>query len=229
MLQLPFTHEQFIQVFAAYNTAVWPAQWVAYAIGLAAVGAASLRLGGARWIVPLALAVLWLWTGMAYHWMHFSAINRAAFAFGALFVLQAGLFVLLAFRGGLAWGRARGGAAALSWLLIAYALAGYPALGMALGQAYPAMPTFGITPCPVTIFTFGMLLQASRRVPRWLLFIPVTWAVIGGSAAVLLRVPQDWVLLLSALAVLPIVLAHRPRPPFGLAPMPRARDLGVQR
>lgn len=228
MLQLPFTHEQFLQVFAGYNTAVWPAQWVAYALGIAAVAAAHFRAGAARWLVPLALAAMWLWTGVMYHWMHFSAINRAAFAFGALFVLQALLFVLVAFRGGLAWSPVRSAAAPWSWLLIVYALVVYPALGIALGQAYPALPTFGITPCPVTIFTFGLLLQASRRVPVWLLVIPVLWALVGGSAALLLRVPQDWVLLLSALAVLPVLMANRRYPKAGRA-LPHASRVGVQR
>jgi hypothetical protein len=60
---------------------------------------------------------------------------------------------------------------------------------------------FGITPCPVTIFTLGMLLLA-RPMYWWLLAIPVLWSLVGGSAAFLLGVPQDWVLLLSGVAVL---------------------------
>ena len=31
---------------------------------------------------------MWLWTGLAYHALHFSAINPAAFGFAALFVVQ---------------------------------------------------------------------------------------------------------------------------------------------
>ena len=30
---LPFTHEAFIDVFRVYNTAIWPAQVVAYLLG----------------------------------------------------------------------------------------------------------------------------------------------------------------------------------------------------
>ena len=36
---LPFTREQFLGVFADYNTAVWPAQVVAYVLGLIVVAA----------------------------------------------------------------------------------------------------------------------------------------------------------------------------------------------
>jgi hypothetical protein len=67
---------------------------------------------------------------------------------------------------------------------------------------------FGITPCPVTIFTLGLLLLA-RPMYWWLLVIPVLWSLVGGSAAFLLRVPQDWVLLVSGVAVLWVEVRDR--------------------
>ncbi len=209
MVQLPFTHEQFIQVFAEYNAAVWPAQFAAYVLGLAVVVAAFKAVTWAPRFVPVALAAMWLWIGMVYHWLHFATINQAAVAFGAVSVVQAVLFAIVAARGGLDVGRGRGAAGVLGWLLIAYALVVYPLLGMALGQTYPGMPMFGITPCPVTIFTFGVLLLARQRVPWWLLVIPGLWTLIGGSAAMLLQVPQDWMLLFSILAIIPIAFANR--------------------
>ncbi|PVE21656.1 hypothetical protein DC522_25485 [Microvirga sp. KLBC 81] len=75
-----------------------------------------------------------------------------------------------------------------------------PLLGIWLGHAYPALPLFGVTPCPVTILTFGCLLLTTKPVPWWTLVIPVLWSLVGGSAALLLDVPQDWVLLVSGLA-----------------------------
>jgi hypothetical protein len=69
---------------------------------------------------------------------------------------------------------------------------------------------FGVTPCPVTIFTFGILLLTTQRVPRWLLVIPFVWSMIGGSAAILLGVMQDWLLLVSGfIAISLIVLRDR--------------------
>ena len=41
---------------------------------------------------------------------------------------------------------------------------------------------FGVTPCPVTIFTFGLFLLTVRRFSYWLLIIPFVWSLIGGSA-----------------------------------------------
>ena len=64
---------------------------------------------------------------------------------------------------------------------------------------------FGIAPCPVTVFTFGLLLLTTEWVPRRLLVIPVVWSVIGGSAAFLLAIPQDWPLLVSGVTVLALL------------------------
>jgi hypothetical protein len=65
---------------------------------------------------------------------------------------------------------------------------------------------FGVTPCPVTIFTFGLLLLTVRSVPRWLFVVPFVWSLIGGSAAILLNVPQDWLLLVSGCITVPLIV-----------------------
>lgn len=65
---------------------------------------------------------------------------------------------------------------------------------------------FGVSPCPVTIFTFGLLLMTTGRFSYWLLVIPFIWSVIGGSAAILLDVRQDWLLLVSGFIAVPILV-----------------------
>jgi hypothetical protein len=209
MLQLPFTAEQFLDVFARYNLTVWPAQLVLTALGGLLVLAAAR--GGPRRgrLVALGLAALWLWTGMAYHLAFFSAVNPAAPLFAALTLAQAGLFVDAArrgrpieFRPGRDW---RGPAGAG---LLAYALVAYPALGLALGHRYPAAPTFGL-PCPTTLFTFGLLLWQRERVPPALVVLPVVWSAIGAWAAVGLGMWED--LGLAAAAVLGIAATRSPR------------------
>ena len=200
---LPFTREQFLAVFAAYNEAVWPAQYVAYALGLAAIVAVAKRGPASARVVSGILAAMWLWTGLTYHAMYFSATNEAAWGFAALFVAQAVLFVEAGLiRGRVAPAPIGGPRSWLGWSLVGYSALIYPLLGLALGDRYPAMPMFGITPCPLTIFTFGVLMLAAGRVPRRLLVIPGAWSLVGGSAAFLLDVPQDWLLLGSGLCIL---------------------------
>lgn len=152
---------------------------------------------------------MWLWTGIAYHGMYFSEINKAAFVFAALFVVQGLLLSRAAVTKAFRFGFSGSASAWLGWGLIVYALVAYPLLGLWAGLRYPQMPMFGITPCPVTIFTFGVFLLAASPVSRWLLVIPVIWSLIGGSAAVLLQVPQDWLLLFSGLSVIPLLRSER--------------------
>jgi len=92
---------------------------------------------------------------------------------------------------------------------------GYPALGLLLGERAIELPAFGVTPCPVVLTTLGMLLLTTGPARSWLFVIPVAWALIGGSAAVLLRVPQDWPLLLSPLLLAIVVIRERLQGGFG--------------
>jgi hypothetical protein len=192
---LPFTAEQFFAVFAAYNAATWPAPVLAYLLGAAAL-ALALRGGAvADRAVPAVLGGLWLWTGIAYHWLHFAPVNPAARLFALAFAAQGGLLVYLgSVRRRLLFGWRAGTGAAVGLLLAGYAAVLYPLLGRLTGHIWPAAPTFGVTPCPLTIFTFGLLLFTRGRVPPVLLAIPALWSLVGGTAAVLLQVPQDWML-----------------------------------
>lgn len=209
---LPFTREQFLSVFVAYNDAVWPAPVLAYLLGLGMVVALVRRQAPSDRILGAGLAAMWIWTGIAYHWLFFSRINRGAVVFGALFVLQGALLVHAALaHGALVFGTTRRATSWLGWALLAYASLGYPVVGLWTGHRYPAAPMFGITPCPVTLFTLGLFLLTTRPVPGRLLVIPLAWSLVGGSAAFLLHVPQDWPLLVSGLIV-PILLLREPHP-----------------
>jgi hypothetical protein len=205
---LPFTPDQFLAVFGAYNLAVWPAQLVAYLLGL---GMVLTLVRTTRWthrIVGAGLGLMWVWTGVAYHAEFFAPINKAANAFAALFVVQGLLFAHAALlQADLRFYRGHGLRSWLGWALVVYAAFVYPLIGV-VGHGYPAMPMFGITPCPVTLFSFGVLLLAQPPVPRRLLVIPLVWALVGGSAAFLLAVPQDWPLLFSGLLVVPWLWRH---------------------
>jgi hypothetical protein len=205
---LPFSAEQFFAVFDGYNRATWPAPVLAY---LAAFGmVAAALLGRAAPAVAAGLAVLWIWTGLAYHVAHFAAINPAAWGFGAAFAVQGVLLLRAGLRGRLAFGPPRRRIETLAGLaLVAYAAVLYPLLTHLSGHAWPAAPVFGVTPCPLTIFTFGILLLTRGRLPLMLLVIPALWSLVGGTAAVLLGVLPDWMLPISALVGTALLRARR--------------------
>jgi len=202
---VPFTREVFLGVFERYNEAIWPAQIVAYLLCLVAVWRAARPFPGSGRLIAAVLGLAWIWTGVAYHMLFFARINWAAWAFGLLFVIQGLLFLINGtIRGRLTFrfnGDLDGWA---GMILIALAMLLYPLVG---DQDWSRAAFVGVAPCPTTLFTFGMLLMAAPRTPWHLLVIPVLWSLIGGSAALVLGIPQDAAL--PAAALLTIVLAAR--------------------
>ncbi len=134
---LPFTREQFLAVFVAYNHAVWPVQILAYLLGLLMVALIMLPSRGRSRVIAIGLATMWLWTAVAYHGMHFSSISAGAWGFAALFVMQGLLFIEAGVvRARLTFGWPKGWTGALGWALVVYASIVYPLLGQLLGDGY---------------------------------------------------------------------------------------------
>jgi hypothetical protein len=211
-MALPFSVEEFLGVFARYNEAIWPVQAVAYVLGFAAVAAAFRHQSYSDRAISGVLAALWLFTGALYHLTFFRTINPAAVIFGALFVAQAFLFVWTGLvQGTLTFSPDRGPRSIVGGFFVLYAMVLYPLLGLAFGHAYPASPTFGVsvTPCPLTIFTFGVLLWTGPRLPKWVLAIPLLWAVLGLSAAVSLGIREDLGLVIAGLTTAVLLLVRR--------------------
>jgi hypothetical protein len=187
----PFSLSQFLDVFHRYNDAVWPAQAILVCLAIVAI-VAALSTGRRRSKVTSAvLAVLWIWTGVVYHYVFFREINPAAMLFAIAFVVEGALLVWLGvvrtslrFEARPGWPTVIGGATML------YALVGYPLIGLALGHRYPAAPTFG-APCPTTIFTFGLLMWATPPRARAVVVIPTLWSIVALFAAVRFGMWED--------------------------------------
>ena len=217
-MQIPFTIDQFLDVFHSYNEAVWPAQWIMVLLGAATV-VAVFRMRKPTRIPLLLLAALWLWMGIVYHFLSFRSINPAAALFSALFVAQSGLFMWLAFREPLRlFTFRRDSAGVLGVSMIVFSLIIYPLLGWLLGHRYPYAPTFGL-PCPTTVFTFGLLLLARPSLPRSASIIPVLWSIVATSAALQLGMMEDLSLPVVAI-IASVVSLQRNRP---VARLRRAR------
>jgi len=188
-MTLPFTTEQFLEIFRQYNTAIWPLQMVLAAVALGAAVLAGHR--GRDRLVSIVLAGLWAWTGIVYHWIFFTRINGAAWLFGAIWLAGAAAFGWDAFRPRPLPSHERPRwCLAAGWALVVYALIVYPILGHLDGRVYPSSPAFG-APCPVTIATFGVLWLYAPIARRYLLVAPLVWAAVGSSAAFTLGVRED--------------------------------------
>ncbi|RPI49211.1 MAG: hypothetical protein EHM55_24190 [Acidobacteria bacterium] len=206
---LPFTNDQFFGIFADYNDTFIVAAvafWLASVLTLAYVYKDPADRSRT---LSFFLGALWLWTALAYHALLFTRINPAAWVFAALFVVQAWLFFRAGARRRVEYFSPVRATQAVGVGLVAYALA-YPFLTIALGHSYPATPTFGV-PCPTAILTVGVLATARGRVPPALAIVPILWGFIGGSAAVLLAVATDYVLLGAGIMLTLLLIAQRVR------------------
>jgi hypothetical protein len=162
-----------------------------YLLGSTVIFLSIKKIAKADKIINVILSFFWLWMGIVYHLLYFARINKAAYLFGGVFILQGLLFF---YQGVLSdklsykfrfdkfgW---------VGTILMTFALIIYPFLGYVFGHFYPASPTFGL-PCPTTIFTFGILMWFDKKMPLSILIIPFIWSIIGFFAALQLGVRED--------------------------------------
>jgi hypothetical protein len=196
-VKIPFTQVQFFDVFAAYNTAIWPAQIFLYLAGLAVIVLAIRRSQWGDHVISAILAFYWIWMGALYHIVFFRRINSAALVFGVVFIVQGALFIIATMRRTLRFGATLGWKGIIGAAFIVYAMVIYPILGIVASHGFLDGPLFGVAPCPTTIFTFGILLWTHTRVPRYTFIIPLLWSLVGFLAAVNLGVPEDYGLVVA--------------------------------
>jgi hypothetical protein len=217
-MQLPFTVDEFFNIFRDYNEALWPFQFVL--VGLALVAVFLVFKPGRRSgvVISAILAFFWGWIALAYHLAFFAGINPLAYLFAAVSLTGALTFLWQGvFRQRLEFAWEGGGRSFTGAVLVAFALVIYPLWSWAAGHGYPAMPTFGL-PCPTTIFTIGLLAFAVRPNPRGPLVVPLLWCLVGAQAAFLLGVYQDLGLIFAGIAgVVLLVRAKVPAPSFTVA------------
>ena len=208
-MTLPFSEQQFFDVFGRYNTRLW---FVVVLLWIATVWFVVQWVRGRSTSLSLSmlLAFHWAWSGVVYHASFFAAVNPGAWLFAGLFTIESAIFIWLAGtrRIEFVWGHTV--RHKVAGVLIVYSLA-YPLLVLASGHEYPRAPLFAV-PCPTTLLTCGVLLTAVPRVPVVASVVPVAWTIIAGSAAILLDVAPDAMLFIGGAAVAITVTIQRRRP-----------------
>lgn len=202
----PFTLQQFLEVFKNYNLVVFPMQIILYLISAVAIYVVIKRNSKSDKIISIILSFLWLWMGIVYHIIFFTAINKAAYLFGGVFVIQGILFLIYGiFQNKISFSFQKDKYGITGITLIIFALIIYPVLGYFFGHTYPSSPTFGL-PCPTTIFTFGLLLLNPKKCPVVILIIPFVWSVIGFMAAFQFGILEDTGLLVASLVTVSLLI-----------------------
>ena len=205
-MSLPFSIEQFLDIFEKYNRSVWPLQLIFYLMAVLIIGLSFVKFRSSDRVIVSLLSFFWIWMGAIYHLVYFTAINKAAFIFGATFILQGILFFYLGvIKNQISISFSKNIEGMAGSVLIIFALIIYPIVSIIQGHIYPASPTFGL-PCPTTIFTFGLLLWMDNKCPLNILVIPFLWSILGFSAAVSLGVYEDIGLLVAGLLTISMIL-----------------------
>src|SRR5687768_17583956 len=147
-MKLPFTIEQFLEIFRQYNAAVWPMQIFLLVLAVIAIYFSIRTKPYTDKIIVSVLIFFWLWMGIIYHLVYFARINKTARVFGVLFIIQAIVFLYFGIiRNKLNFKLRTDKYGIAGIILIVFALLIYPLLGYLWGHMYPSSPTFGL-PCP---------------------------------------------------------------------------------
>lgn len=197
-METPFTTEEFFEVFERYNSAVFPFQLIILVLGFIAV----LIIPGKRSIknslIAGFLGFLWLWIGLFYHIAFFTSINKAAYIFGGLFIIQGIFFIIELRRKKLEFSFTGQVREYVGYFFILFGLILYPIISYLLEASFVKTISLGL-PCPTTILTFGLLMLTTNKLSKYLLIIPTIWAIIGTTAAINFDVYQDYFMILAAI------------------------------
>ena len=213
-----YTPEVLYAVIAYYNAQVFPAQLIAAALALVAVGVALSGRPAAGGIAAAVGGGLWVWCGLTWFGTHYETINWAGFYYALAFAAQGALLLFWAiFRrrrlspgavvSGHGSGRLRAGGA-----LALYALALHPLIEWTIGKSWAQAQYVGGSPDATVVFTLG-LLAAVGRTPIWLTVISVLWLLLSGVWNLLLGAPDRLILPvlgLAFVALLALGIKRRP-------------------
>ena len=200
---LPYTAEVLSILFEQYNRAIWPAQIIALAIGIALIALAFRPIRGGGRVIGLGLAAAWAWTGWVFHLGYLAPMDFSAPVYGAAFLLQAALLAwTLGIRRGVTF-RFNADAAGLAGAcFLAYGMIAYPAIAGFAADGWTSARLFGVAPGPTAMVTLGLLLMTKGRTPLHLTIVPLLWCLAGGATAWFLGVAEDLMLLPAAIVAL---------------------------
>lgn len=199
------TGEQLLEAVATYNLAIWPMQIIAYILAVITVVLAFKKMVWANRINFAVLTFFWLWVALIYWLPSAGAAFPIGYAFLVLYLFEGVLFLIQTVKGKLTFGTFNRSHTIAGLSMILYTMMGYPLLAIFLDHPYPQASLIGLTPCPLTLFTFGLLLLTSSAVPIILLIIPLFWG-LSGVLWISIGMWEDIGMVLGSLIALVLIL-----------------------
>lgn len=205
---LAFDREAYYALIAQYNATIWPVTTVGLLLGVVILLVFGTRSVIRDRLIGGILALFWLWTGIAFHWLTFSSINFAAPVIAGMFVLQALLLAWLSLARNAVYFEYQLRPAVAAGLVIAGAsVALYPLLGFVTGLSLGGLRV-GTSPGPTALFTLGLLIAANGPARLTLLVIPLLWVVVTVVASWYLDMPE-YIAAIGLTLAMGLVAAYR--------------------
>jgi hypothetical protein len=215
--------DDFFNTLQTYNENLIPMFMITFVLGVIAVFLAFRKGKYSDKFISAILGFLWLWSGFVFFILFFGSVDVVIFGFtlpgmwyfsGVLFVAQ-GILILLfgVIKSSLSFRFIRDWHCFIGVVLVVYSMAIYPIVGFLTGFIYPRYPVFGIAPCPVTIFTLGLLQWLDKKTSILIAIIPFIWAVLGFMPVLVYSVWADVGLFLSGIIGFPLILMRNRKSP----------------
>ncbi|MHA2164088.1 MAG: DUF6064 family protein [Candidatus Thorarchaeota archaeon] len=204
--------EEFFDLFGSYNEMYLIVIILTYVLAFVAMLMAFRKSDYSNRVISLTLTFLWLWIGIVFGFLVFGPVPAvmagieipgAWYLFGGIFVIHG---IILLYFGVIK------DAVSFTWkpdtqhyiglLLILYGLVLYPLVGILTGRVFPEYPVFGIAPCPVTLFTIGLLLWSDVKPSLAFFAIPIFWGFMGIAPVLFYEVFADIGTVLAAIIAL---------------------------
>ena len=193
--------EQFFELIKSYNNTFWPLIFITYFLGLMIIYLSRNKSENSDKIISGILAFLWIWSGLVFWIGTFGSYTFTMFdisipgmwiMLGIGFIVQGCIFIFFGImKSSLSFKIEKNNYFYLGIILIIYAMVLYPIIGFLTGRPYPVYPTFGIAPCPITIFTFGILFWTNKKVNVIIIIFPLIYSLCGIIPLVMYGVIAD--------------------------------------
>ena len=198
--------ETFWRTIAYYNASTWAGQLILLLVGICLTVLLVRRPAPwVKWAMKVYLAEIYLWVAVVYYFV--CCRERDYNEVMALYwALLAAIWVWDLATGYTTFERSH------KYDLVACVLLTmsfvYPLISLARGLTFP-MVTSPVMPCSVSVFTIGLLLFFVRRVNLFLVLLLCHWALIGLTKAGSFHIPEDFVLVATAIPGLYLFFKER--------------------
>ncbi len=204
--------EEFFDLFGSYNEMYLIVIVLTNVLAIISLLMVFRKSEYSNRVISFTLAFLWLWIGIVFGILVFGPfptvlagieMSGSCYLFGSIFAIHG---IILLYFGVIK------DTASFSWkpgsrhffglLFIVFGLVIYPFVGVLTGRVFPEYPVFGIAPCPVTLFTIGLLLWSDKKPSLPLMAIPIFWALMGIVPVLFYGIYADIITILSGIIAL---------------------------